>query len=105
MVLVVAAGALPGRGWRLGTGLAAVTAIGIGVASLAAGASASALAPLGAVAASGGVSSAYCSACTTLSVGSLGRPSCCCDDRMVPVGGTDIATGDSPLVVGVLHGL
>lgn len=51
VVLVMAAGALPGRGWRLGTILAAVTAIGIGIASLAASASASALAPLGAVAA------------------------------------------------------
>ena len=49
IVLVMAAAALPGRGWRLGTGLAAATAIGIGLASLAAGASASALAPLGAV--------------------------------------------------------
>lgn len=53
IVLVMAAAALPGRGWRLGTGLAAATAIGIGLASLAAGASASALAPLGAVAAIG----------------------------------------------------
>jgi len=53
IVLVMAVGALPGRGWRLGTGLAAATAIGIGLASLAAGASASALAPPAAVAAIG----------------------------------------------------
>ena len=51
IVLVMAAGALPGRGWRLGTSLAAATAIGIGLASLAASASASALAPPAAVAA------------------------------------------------------
>lgn len=51
LILVMAAAALPGNGWRLGASLAATTAIGIGLASLAAGSSASALPAVGAIAA------------------------------------------------------
>jgi hypothetical protein len=51
VILVMAAAALPGRGWRLGATLAAAAAGGVGVASLVAGSAASSVPTVGAVAA------------------------------------------------------